>query len=132
VREHASRYLESQVLTAGREQLLILTYDGLLRFLQRARLAIRQRDYEAKHAGLSRAQALLLELHRTLDFQASPDLARSLAALYTYMLEELARADALDDESRVAHAIELLSTLRSAWAEAAASAQRGASGKESL
>jgi len=123
----SSRYEESRILNAGREQLLLLTYDGLLRFLARARRGIEGRDYDEKHLGFSRAQTIVLELHRTLDFGAAPELAGNLARIYLYLLEELARADSEDDGARVGGAIEIVMELRTAWAEAAG---RGTAGAE--
>jgi len=122
----SSRYEESRILNAGREQLLLLTYDGLLRFLARARRGIEGRDYEEKHLGFSRAQTIILELHRTLDFAAAPELAGNLARIYSYLLEELAQADAEDDGARVAGAIEIVRELREGWAEAAGRGTAGA------
>ncbi len=115
----SSRYEESRILNAGREQLLLLTYDGLLRFLSRARRGIEGSDYDEKHLGFSRAQTIILELHRTLDFEAAPELAGNLARIYLYLLEELSRADSHDDGMRVGKAIEMVMELREAWAEAA-------------
>ncbi|HUU55669.1 MAG TPA: flagellar export chaperone FliS [Armatimonadota bacterium] len=121
-----SRYQESRILNASREQLLLLTYDGLLRFLGRARRGIEAHDYEEKHVGFSRAEAIILELHRTLDFSAASELAGNLARIYSYLLEELAHADSGDDEARVQGVIEAVTELRNAWAEAAGRAAAGA------
>ena len=60
-----------------------------------------------------------MELHRTLDFEAAPELAGNLARIYLYLLEELSRADSHDDGMRVGKAIEIVMELREAWAEAA-------------
>jgi flagellar protein FliS len=114
-RDHSKRYQESQILTASREQLLLLTYDGVLRFLARARRGIQARDYYEKHLGISRAQALIIELRRTLDFSAAPELAHNLARIYTYLIEQLTFADTEDDESRLTHAMGLVTELRAAW-----------------
>ncbi len=111
----SSRYQQSQVLSAGREQLLLLAYEGILRFLGRAHRGIQQGDYREKHIGISRAQTLILELRRTLDFSASPELAHNLSRIYTYLLEELTHADGEDDDSRIQHIIHLVSELREAW-----------------
>jgi flagellar protein FliS len=115
-----SRYQQSQILNASREQLLLLTYDGLLRFLGRAERGIASRDFEEKHLGFARAQAILLELSRTLDFSVSPELAGNLARTYGWLLEELAQADAADDLVRLQRAKALVGELREAWAAAAA------------
>ncbi len=96
-----------------------MTYEGLLRFLARARRGIETLDYDEKHAGFARAQTIILELHRTLDFSAAPELAGNLARIYSYLLEELAYADAEDDGGRVQGVIDIVMDLRNVWAEAA-------------
>jgi flagellar protein FliS len=113
------RYLQSQVLTATREQLVVLSYDGVLRFLARAVRGIEQGDYDEKHLGLTRAQALIVELRSTLDFSVSPALAFNLARLYDYFVQQLALADAEDDLSRVKQVMGLVEELREAWGQAA-------------
>ena len=114
---YSTRYQESQVLTAGREQLLVLTYDGVLRFLSRARKGIHEGDLHEKHLGLTKAQGLIIELRRTLNFSQAPELAHNLARVYTYLLEQISRADMDDDADRIGHVIELVSELREAWVE---------------
>jgi flagellar protein FliS len=117
-----AKYQESQILTASREQLLLLTYDGLVRFLARAERGIREHDYAEKHIGLTRAQALVIELHGTLDHGAAPQVADNLARIYSYLLDQLALADAEDDLDRLQGVIGIVGELRTAWAEAARSA----------
>lgn len=114
----AEQYLESEVLTAGPGRLLLITYAGLLRSLTQAKEALGAGDYHAKHTAVARAQALLLELRRTLHPEACPEVAAGLAAIYTYLLEQLARADAEDDEARLAHVAAIISDLRDTWAQA--------------
>ena len=130
MRGHSFQYLEQQVLTAGREQLLLLTYDGVLRFLARARRGLRDEDYHEKHLGITRAQALLIELRRSLDFTSAPALAHNLARIYTYLVEELARADAEDDAGRLEQAAALVAELRSAWDDAIRQTTAAAAGEQ--
>lgn len=110
-------YRESQVLTASREQLVVLTYDGILRFLGRACRGLETGDYHEKHIGLARAQALIIDLARALDHSASPDLAANLARIYAYWLDELMAADASDDGARIRALMAPVADLREAWAE---------------
>lgn len=112
-----SRYQEGQILNAGPGKLLLLTYDGLLRFLARAQRGMEHGNYEEKHVGVVRAQMLLLELRRTLDFAPAPDLAGGLARIYLYLIEELAQADAEDDRARLENVVSITSELRETWAE---------------
>jgi len=129
IHQGSSRYQQSQVLTAGREQLLLLVYDGILRFLSRAHRGLEEHDYHEKHLGISRAQTLIIELRRTLDFAAAPELAHNLTRIYTYLIEELAQVDAQDDDSRLQHVIRLVTEMREAWRDAAKQAALG-SGEE--
>jgi len=124
-----AKYQESQILTASREHLLLLTYDGLLRFLSRAARGIEDHNYEEKHIGLSRAQALVIELYRTLDHGAAPVIGANLARIYTYLVEEMAQADAHDDAARVHAVIAIVADLRNTWAEAAQHAAGQASAR---
>ena len=114
---YSTHYQENQVLTAGREQLLLLTYDGVLRFLARARKGIHEGDLHEKHIGITKAQGLIIELRRTLNFSQAPALAHNLARVYTYLLEQLSRADMEDDVDQIGHVIELVSELREAWVD---------------
>jgi len=118
-----TRYQESQILNASPEQLLLLTYDGLLRFLGRAKRGMESRDFDEKHVGVSRSQTIVLELYRTLNHDAAPELAANLARVYVYLLEEVARADLEDDAERLGRVIGIVSGLRETWLEAARSAQ---------
>ena len=128
VRDGAARalnsYQQNQVLTASREQLVVLTYDGIVRFLGRACRGLESGDYHEKHLGMARAEALIIELARALDHSAAPELAASLARIYGYWLDELMTADAADDSARLRAVVKLVGELREAWADAA----RGATG----
>ncbi len=117
-RQTLSRYQENQILNASREQLLLLTYDGLLRFLSRAERGLERQDYGEKYLGFGRAQTLLLELYRTIDFTASPELAGNLARVYSYLMSELAQADANDDIERLRRVRIFVAELREAWISA--------------
>jgi len=116
--DSVARYQESQVLTAPREQLLLLTYDGILRFLGRACRGLERGDLYEKHLGIARAQALMVELRRTLDFSPVPELAQNLARIYRYLVEELTEADVADDLTRIRRVIGFVAELREGWAQA--------------
>lgn len=114
----AHAYQEHQVTTVGRGQLLLMAYDGALRFLEEGKRAIRANQFELKNHNLQKAQRLLLEFLQTLDHQASPDLAERLDRLYRYMYDRLTYANVNDDERAVMEVAGLLGELRQAWGEA--------------
>ena len=112
-----SSYQESQVLTAGRGRLVVLTHDGIFTFLGRACRGLDVGDYHEKHVGIARAEALIIELARALDHSAAPELAANLARIYAHWLDELMAADAADDAGRIRTVMRLVGELREAWAE---------------
>lgn len=111
-------YRENQVTTASRGQLLLMVYDGLLRFLAEAKQAMSEQKYEQQNTNIAKAQNLLLELLCTLDHDIQPELANNLDRLYRYMYDRLTWANVHDEEQTITEVARLISELRSAWAEA--------------
>jgi flagellar protein FliS len=109
------RYLETAVETASPARLIVMLYDGAIRFINEAAHAMRQRDYEAQNAKLQRAQTLLAELSSSLDFDKGGEIAENLFRLYTYMYNQLVEANINDNLDRLQHVVQLLSELREAW-----------------
>lgn len=111
-------YRENQVQTASRGQLLLMAYDGMLRFLADGRRAMQDGRYEAQGTCLNKAQALMQELQLALDHSINPQLASNLDRLYRYMSDRLMHANINDDLAAVDEVARMLAELREAWAEA--------------
>ena len=109
-------YREQQVSTASRGQLLLMAYDGMLRFLADGRRAMSEQRYEAQSTCLTKTQALLLELTSALDHSINPQLAGQLDQLYHYMYERLVHANVRDDVTALDEVATMLGELREAWA----------------
>ncbi len=114
------QYLETQVLTASRERLVLMLYDGLLRFCREAKAAWEQNDLESAHNALLRAQNIVLELTYALDREHGGEFAQRLAQLYGYCYTRLVRANIDRNPLLVDEVAGLLGDLREAWAEALA------------
>jgi len=110
-----NRYLETAVETASPVRLIVMLYDGAIRFINEAAYAMQQRDYETQNAKLQRAQKILAELISSLDFDKGGEIAENLFRLYTYMYNQLVEANISDDRDRLEHVVHLLSELREAW-----------------
>ena len=123
------QYRTAQVQTAGPAQLTLMCYDGAARFLARAREAMEARRYDAQDAGIGKAQALLMELIKGLDFERGGDIARNLDTLYRYMYDRLTHANIRDDQEALDEVRGHLSELRDAWAQALEQAPEAASGE---
>lgn len=131
------RYLETAVETASPARLIVMLYDGAIRFINTAIDAMQNRQYEQQNYYLQRAQRILAELISSLDFTRGGEIAENLFRLYTYMYNQLVEANLQDSVERAQHVVNLLSELREAWdivasQGEAASATPIASGKVSL
>jgi flagellar protein FliS len=115
-----ARYMGDTVATASPQQLLVMLYDRLALDLQRAEEALVAGDREVSHAQLLHAQEIVLELRASLQVDVW-DGGPRLAALYSWVLGELMKANLKGDVRRVRDCRQVVEPLRDAWREAAAS-----------
>ena len=118
----ARAYQTQSILTASPGQLVLLMYDGCLRFMAQARAGFalpedNPRRIETIHTALLRAQAILSELRANLDMEAGGDIAVNLDRLYDYHLRRLFECNLRKDEAPLIEVEGLVRTLRDAWAE---------------
>jgi len=111
-------YRQTQTNTADRSELLLMLYDGALRFTRRAIEAIGANDVGARCEAISRAFAIIAELHSTLDFDVNPELTSNLASLYLFCLESYTLANAEGKAAPLEATLPVLETLREGWGEA--------------
>ena len=114
-------YKQSSVLTAPPERLVVMLYDGALRFLARAAVAMREQGPVAAAQPIQRAQAIIEELLSTLDMEQGGEVAERLQAIYVFCLRELPDAQLKRDDVKIDQVAGLLRELRDAWAQICAS-----------
>ncbi len=112
-----SQYQAVQVTTTDRGRLLLMMYDGALKFLRQAKAGLEANDVAKFCRFLCKGQAIITELMNTLDFEKGGDIARDLDRLYDFMLFYLTEANLYRDPKRVEKVIELLNTVYSAYRE---------------
>lgn len=115
-----ARYRSVQVQTAGREQLLLLLFDGAIERLQAAARALAAGDCDSARPPAWRAQAMVVELLQTLDVDKGGELAETLSRLYGWWLQQIAFAVLHKDPAPLTAVISQMQGQRAAWAEAAA------------
>jgi flagellar protein FliS len=108
-------YRESAVLSASPGRLIVMLYDGARRFLHQAAVAVDQKQIEATHVKLRRAEDIIIHLRQTLDMEQG-EVAARLQSIYLYCERELRQARIDRSVSRIEHVSELLGRLREAWA----------------
>jgi flagellar protein FliS len=112
-------YQRSSVLTASKEQLVVMLYDGAHRFLSQASFAMHQRDIPTAHAKLRRAEMIIDHLRVTLDMEQGGEVAVHLQRIYLFCSRYLNEARIKLDADRIDRVDGLLLELREAWAQVA-------------
>jgi len=107
-------YRESAVLTASRERLVVMLYDGACRFLEQGALAMREGDIGATHVKLRRGEAIISHLQHTLDMEQG-EVASNLLTIYLFCRRHLNRARIERDPLKVDEVVGLLRQLRDGW-----------------
>lgn len=121
-----ARYLGDTVATASPQQLLVMLYDRLALDLERAEVALQERDRDAASEQLRHAQDIVFELRESLRVDVWEGGPR-LASLYAWLLTELVQANVKGDLRRVGDCRRVVEPLRDAWRQAAASLAAGTS-----
>ncbi|HEB68533.1 MAG TPA: flagellar export chaperone FliS [Desulfobulbus sp.] len=115
---YTNNYLANQVNTASPEQLMLMLYDGAVRFAALAIKAIEENDPEKRATYINKTYAILSEFSATLDYDQDAQLAENLDALYSYMQQQLMNASLKNDPEPVKEVKTMLSDLRQTWAQA--------------
>jgi flagellar protein FliS len=111
-------YQTTQISTATKEQLLLITYDIGIRSCQMAEGALEEKDYELSNRELVRAQNVLRELMVTLNVERGGEVADNLMKLYDFMHRYLVQANIDKDTAKVSTVTNMLKELRQTWEEA--------------
>jgi flagellar secretion chaperone FliS len=121
-------YRNSAVLTATPEQLVVMLYDGAVRFLRQAEVAMREGAWLHSFEKLGRGEDIIDELLATLNMDAG-EISERLQAIYVFCKRTLIEARIQRDSEKIGQVAALLASLREAWAKLAeqAAAQAPAS-----
>jgi flagellar protein FliS len=101
-------------------ELVVMLYDGAIRFLGEATDAHERSDHRARATGVSKALAIVGELRSTLNLDDGSDLALELDRLYDYMFGRLLEVTTKRDMSGIEEVRRLLVTVREGWVQVSA------------
>jgi flagellar protein FliS len=117
---YSGHYYNNQIMTASPEQILIMLYDGAIRFVRQANLAIEENRLGDKAQAINKAVAIITEFSNTLDYEVGGEIALELGRLYDFMTRELSTVNARNDVQRLEPVEKILLDLREGFAGAAA------------
>jgi len=94
------RYFQSQIENTSPLNLVVLLYDGCLRFLKQARGYMDENNIEQTSVYMGKARNIISELMASLDMDLGGDLATKLMSLYCYIYEQMVYGSVLKEQKR--------------------------------
>lgn len=114
-------YRKIAAQTASPGQLVLMLYDGAIKFLEIALTGFAQTDPKLFNQTISnnivRAQAIIHEMNGNLNMQGGGEVADNFRRLYSYLHRRLREANMTKRHEPVEEALTRLRILRESWAE---------------
>ena len=108
-------YRDTAVTTQSKGRLIVLLYDGAVKFMKLAINEIEAGNQEAKGRYINRAQDIINELNAVLNTESGGDVAQNLRRLYCFMTNRLSQANAKSDPEMVREVIAIMEELNQGW-----------------
>ena len=126
-----NQYRQMEVNTnSDPKKLVLMLYDGCLKFLTIAEKAIEKKEIEKKSIHISKALAIISELNSCLDRKLDDEIVPFLEAMYTHMMHKLLETNLTNDAKIVQHVYRLVENLRKNWVETAMREEKKASSEK--
>ncbi|OXS55890.1 flagellar export chaperone FliS [Cohnella sp. CIP 111063] len=109
------KYQQSSVQTASPAQLILMLYDGAIRFIKQGIDGIEAKDYQKANHSLIRSQHIVNELIASLNHEYP--IANNLLDIYDYANRKLIEANMKKNKQSASEVISILSELREAWVQ---------------
>jgi len=112
-----AQYLDVQFGTSDQGSLILMTYDGAIRFCRSAEQCMTKGDKVGKGEWLSRAFDTVAELRKSLKPDLGGELAEHLNRAYTFIGHQITLANLFDRPEHIHNAVMVLEQMRDSWRE---------------
>lgn len=109
-------YLKNEIEGATKGKLVLLLYDGAIKFINMAIKAIEDKNIVDAHENIIKAENIFYELLSTLNMEAG-EIAENLFKLYDFCIWQLIEANKSKDSEKLTPVLGITKTLRDAWKE---------------
>lgn len=124
-----SKYKTTSITSASREKLLLMLYEGAIKFTKQARTAMVEKKIAEKGMCIGKAYDIIMELNNTLDHKVGGDLAKQLEQLYMFITDQYTQANITNDPKYLDNALGVLNTLHEGWVQAIEQIKKASGGK---
>ncbi|MDZ4678114.1 MAG: flagellar export chaperone FliS [Oligoflexia bacterium] len=112
------KYKQTSVTSASREKLLLMMYEGAIKFTKKAVIACEAKNIGDRGLYIGKAYDIIMELNNTLNFEVGGEIAKNLEQLYMFMTDQLTQANITGDANKLHVVLKLLNTLNEGWIKA--------------
>ena len=111
-----NQYVQNSIYTAAPEELTMMLYNGLVKFVMIAQSGLEENNFEKVNNNILRAQDIIHEFRATLDKKY--EVSRNLDLLYEYMNTRLIEANIKKDKLILQEVLGFAKELRDTWNQA--------------
>ncbi len=108
------RYKEMQVKTVSQEKLILMLYDGAIKFLNLGMAGLEDKRFDVVNNNLIKVQRILTELMISLNMDIG-EIANNLYSLYQFMYDKLVEGNIKKEKAPMEEVMEMLLSLREVW-----------------
>jgi len=112
------RYKQTSVVSATPEKLLLMLYEGAIRFTKLAIKACEEKKIAERGQNIGKTFDIVMELNNTLDHKVGGQLSAQLEQLYLYMMEQLTKANITGKSEPLKSVLTNLEILYDGWKQA--------------
>jgi flagellar protein FliS len=109
-----AHYRETQIKTASQGKLVVILYDGLLRFLDLALENLPIKKFDVVNTNIIRAQDILSELSMALNMNAG-EISKKLLSIYSFLNMKLIEGNVQKAQEPIQFVRKMVYELRESW-----------------
>ena len=110
-----AQYNNSKVLTASPAELVLMLYDGAIKFCNIAIMALENNDIQKAHTSIVKVERIIDHFRMTLDMKYP--VAEDFERIYKYLSERLVQANIKKDKEILEEVCGHLRSVRDTWKE---------------
>ncbi len=109
------KYKQTEINTANQGKLIVMLYDGAIKFLNIALENMNPQTYDIVNSNILKTQDIITELLLSLNTKEGGEISSSLFNLYIYFKKKLLEANIEKNSNLIQEVINHLKELRDAW-----------------
>lgn len=110
------QYQYNSIISASPERLMIMLFEGAIKFVRLAKKAVEEKDIEGANYNIARAEDIIAELEASLDM--SYEVSEDLIKIYDFLYRQLIEANIKKDVNILDTVELMLADLKNTWSEA--------------